>query len=207
MTMFEQSYYIHFVLFSLLTYGGILSTECRPQDNRNIDTRNKRAIQPCSKFSFEGYHCVPEDKCNYDGYEIDDTVEYNEIRAGAQTILSTLNNDFDATQYSCDSDFEICCRKTEYFGEPEPIIRPLQIQEYDCEQFEDFGYQCVGELECGEDGYYIDDIASDALTPRTFGSFASRMSCKCIDKVRNGFQDRVCCRKSTFFNAPEPPGI
>ena len=191
----------------LLIYNdAIIPTTSSPQGNRNEVSRDKRGTQPCSKFQFEGYRCIHEDKCGTDHYEIDDAIVDNQIRS-VKTLLNTVNIDFDPSEYYCESETDICCRKSDYFGQLEPVIRDLVDKEYDCEDFTNFGYGCVDELQCGDDGYYEDENNSDRVFPRSVFSFASSMSCECADRVRSGFESLVCCRKASFFNDREPPGI
>jgi hypothetical protein len=194
------------VILFLIYNDAIIPIISSPQGSRNQKSRAKRGTQPCSKFQFEGYHCIPEDKCGSDHYEIEDTIVFDQIRSAA-VLLNTVNIDFDPSVYYCESESDICCRKSEFFGQLEPVIRTLVHQEYDCEDFTDFGYDCVDELQCGEDGYYEDENNSGRVFPRSVFSFASSMSCECTDRVRSGFESLVCCKKASFFHKREPPGI
>ena len=190
----------------LLICCNVVPHNCSPQHNRN---RRNVGRQPCSKFRFEGYFCTPIENCGYDGYTIDDSLNSDELRTGITDLLSgnTFNSDFDADEYGCDSPLDICCRNSSFYGKPEPIIRDLVEVKYPCEDYAFFGYDCVDEDECADDGYTIDDSVSGGLGVRSTGSYASRLSCDCSSSLRQGlFSSTVCCRKFSFFGKPEPPG-
>ena len=189
----------------LLCYN-VLPNNCSPQHNRNGINGGR---QPCSKFSFEGYLCTPRDKCSYDGYTVDTPIDKDEIRTGISNLLNTFNSDFNAAEYGCDSRAETCCRNSSFYGKPEPVIRDIVEVQYACDGYTSFGYECVNEYECDADGYTVDDSISGGLGVRTTGSYASRLSCDCLSDstIRQGFSSSiVCCRKSSFFGKPEPPG-
>ena len=202
-------YSFHLIWIILIIYNvAIIPATPSQQESLGQVKRDKRSVQPCSKFKFEGYHCIPAEKCGHDYYEIDpnNEVSRDQIRSVA-TLLNTVNVNFDPSEYYCESETDVCCRKADYFGQVEPIVRSLTDEEYDCDDFTNFGYDCVDELICGDDGYYEDGTSVADVLPRSTFSFASVMSCQCTDRVRKGFESLVCCRKASFFGRPEPPGI
>ena len=164
---------------------------------------------PCTKFQFEGYHCVPKDKCGHDNYEISEignVIPDEDIRKlGKELFKSSLNQDFDPTKYGCELDTDICCRKPEYYGKSEPVIRDLVETEHCCQDYKEYGYECVEE--CADDGYYDDDEDEISLIPRSVISIANRLSCQGTGESCSGAESsRVCCRKASFFGSPEPDG-
>ena len=188
----------------------MIPNNCNPQRNRNEINYGR---QPCSRFGFEGYFCIPREKCGIDGYTVDGAIDMVEVRTDITVLRNTFNRDFDASEYFCDSNADICCRNSSFYGKPEPVIRDLVEFQYVCEQHASFGYECVDEYECDYDGYTIVDTISGGLGIRKYknvytSSYASRMSCDSVSAIRQGFSSSlVCCRNSSFFGKPEPPGI
>ena len=192
----RQLNHLYLSLCVLMVYTNLAPKDCAAQGSE----------QHCNQWKYEGYHCVPKDNCDVDGYEIDEEIFDNEIRDSKNILTSSFNPEFVPADYTCDTDSEICCRKSTFFGKPEPIIRPRDFCEYDCDRYTDYGYKCVEGDSCGSDRYFLDEseieIPRDSIRTvndlRLVSSFGSRMSCKSTAEV--------CCRDATFYGQPEPPG-
>ena len=75
-----KEFYIRVTLGLLTLCAYVLVVESIPQkDGRKVGRLLENSV-PCSKFEFEGYHCVSEEKCGYDYYEISDLITEVEIR-------------------------------------------------------------------------------------------------------------------------------
>ena len=198
--------YRHVNICLLIFCAHVLVGESLPQkESRKTGPSIKDSV-PCSKFQFEGYHCLPEERCGFDYYEISDSISVAEIRSAEKELFkNSINQDFDPSQYTCELDTDVCCRKPEYYGKPEPVIRDLVESEYCCQDYRNYGYECVEE--CGEDGYYEGDTQSESLVPRSLISFAKKMSCQSVaNSCSEPRSSSVCCRKASFFSSPEPEG-
>ena len=200
---------IFLITFVCLLYLSVFLTQCSSQRKRN----RKKAQIPCSRFEFTGYQCVSRDTCGNDGYTIDDAVDQTEIRTNVGQLRKHFNLDFVSAKYSCpNSESDICCRKSAFYGIPEPVIKDIVEYQQFCDQYSSYGYRCVTEGQCGSDGYTIDDVVSDVLSIRETSvnenSFVSKLSCDVVSSVgRVGSSLQSCCRNSSFFGLEEPPGI
>ena len=180
-------------------------------DNANLSSSKiNKDRQICSKFRFEGYFCTKRETCGYDGYTVEGAIDSAEVRSDITNLRNIFNSDFHSAEYACDSPSDICCRNSSYYGMPEPVVRELVEIQYACEDYASYGYHCVEDDQCGGDGYFIDDIISGGLEVRlgSIGSKALKLSCKCSNSISKDPSSRTfCCRNSTFYGTPEPPGI
>ena len=192
-----------------LLYLSSFLSQCRSQRNKN---RRKGQI-PCSRFNFTGYSCVSKDSCGNDGYTIDDAVDKTEIRTNIGKLRNNFNPDFVSAKYSCPKrQTDICCRKSSFYGIPEPVIKDVIEYQQFCEQYSSYGYRCVTEDACGIDGYTVDGSISGGISIRELSinenSFLSKLSCDVVSSVgRVSSPLLTCCRNSSFFGIAEPPGM
>ena len=83
----------------------------------------------------------------------------------------------------------------------------MEIQHF-CDQYKSFGYNCVDEYECGDDGYTIEDSISGGLGVRGSNSFASKLTCDLVSASSGQVHssNMACCRNSSYFGIEEPTG-
>ena len=195
---------LQLTFYITLIYLSVLQNNSKAQKTRN---KSRKGQIPCSKFAFEGYLCINRNKCGNDGYTVDDAVDTSQIRTNVGGLRHTFNLDFVSAQYSCASRTDICCRKSSYYGIPEPVIRDVVEIQHFCDQYNSFGYLCVEEYECGDDGYTIEDSITGGLGVRGSNSFASKLTCDLLSAVGQVHSSSMaCCRNSTYFGIEEPTG-
>ena len=160
---------------------------------------------PCSKFEFTGYQCVSKDACGNDGYTIDDLVDKSEIRTNVGQLRNNFNLNFVSAKYSCPkSASDICCRKSSFYGVPEPVIKDIvEYQEF-CEEYLSYGYQCVTDDKCNIDGYTVDNSIAGEISIRELYAgeinFGSKLSCDLVSSIGQVNSPLLtCCRNSSFF--------
>ena len=201
----KQSQTVNLIVKTIIVYLIVIPSTGSSQRNKNFG-RKKRV--PCSQFNFEGYLCVKKDNCGNDGYTVDDAVDSSEVRTSVSFLRNTFNPDFESAEYRCNSRSDICCRKSSFYGKPEPILRDVVEVQHLCRQYRSYGYYCIDEGECGDDGYTIDDSISGGVAVRSIDSFSTKLSCNLVPKSgRSSLSSMVCCRNSSYFGLQEPPGI
>ena len=186
----------------------MLLSRCNSQRRRF----KRRGQIPCSKFEFTGYQCVSKDACGNDGYTIDDLVDKSEIRTNVGQLRNNFNLNFVSAKYSCPkSASDICCRKSSFYGVPEPVIKDIvEYQEF-CDEYSSYGYQCVTDDKCNLDGYTVDNSIAGEISIRELyaseNNFGSKLSCDLVSSIGQVSSSLLtCCRNSSFFGEPEPPG-
>ena len=186
----------------------VLPNLCLSQRGKPQRNKRKKGI-PCSRFDFEGYLCVHRDNCGNDGYTVDDAVDSSEVRNSIARLRNLFNPDFESAEYQCPSKSSVCCRKSSFYGKPEPIIRDVVEEQQLCSEYANHGYYCIEDFECGDDGYTIDhSIDGDEVGVRSSGSFATSLSCETVSDFVDLRQDAymTCCRNSSYYGLPEPDG-
>ena len=58
----RQLNHLYLSLCILMVYTNFETKDCAAQGSE----------QHCNQWKYEGYHCVPKDNCDVDGYEIDE---------------------------------------------------------------------------------------------------------------------------------------
>ena len=199
---------IYWKLYVCYLYLSIVLIQCNSQRKR---FKRRRQI-PCSKFEFTGYQCVSKEACGNDGYTIDDLVDKAEIRTNVGQLRNNFNLDFVSAKYSCsNSERDICCRKSSFYGIPEPVIKDIVEYEQFCDTYSSYGYLCVPDDQCGSDGYTVDNGVNGDVTIRDFtikeDNFASKLSCDVVSSIgRVSSSLLTCCRNSSFYGVADPLG-
>ena len=202
----------------------ILSTD-QTTEGSKLMKRQASFSQSCSQIRSDGYECTLRKYCGADGYieknpnaikselvahvvddhVLDDSYALDEDYAEDDyNFEDYYEQSFNASEYLCENEREdVCCRKTLFFGRPPPVIRDIVEPEHNCDNYAEFGFECVEEQSCDEDGYIkTEQHINEELGIRQVQDGVNPSALPCSNP-RMGWSQRVCCRRTEFYDGIE----